>query len=99
MPDAEAIRLPVERECPFDPPGQLGDLRDNQPLKRLYFSEANDVGWLVTNHELVRAVLGDDRFSFVPGGTVFTEPTRFAILADAIHSDPAFPEAVRDRVD
>jgi cytochrome P450 len=54
--------LPMARSCPFDPPEELGRLRERAPLSRLIFPDGHR-GWLVTNHELARAVLADTRFS------------------------------------
>jgi cytochrome P450 len=56
--------LPTERPagCPFDPPAELGRLRDELPLRRLAFPDGH-VGWLATGHAAVRAVLADPRFS------------------------------------
>ncbi|MFD7054917.1 cytochrome P450 [Streptomyces mirabilis] len=56
--------LPVTRPagCPFDPPEELARLREQQPLSRMVFPDGH-VGWLVTSHALLRAVLADTRFS------------------------------------
>ncbi|MFC4852107.1 cytochrome P450 [Actinophytocola glycyrrhizae] len=56
--------LPTARPagCPFDPPTELTELRESRPLVRMVYPDGH-VGWLVTGHELVRAVLADDRFS------------------------------------
>jgi cytochrome P450 len=56
--------LPTNRPagCPFDPPSELAELREQRPLTRMTYPDGH-VGWLVTSHELVRAVLGDTRFS------------------------------------
>ncbi|MFD9959021.1 cytochrome P450 [Amycolatopsis sp. NPDC058986] len=56
--------LPVARPagCPFDPPAELGRIRDQRPLIRLTYPDGH-VGWLVTGYEEVRAVLADRRFS------------------------------------
>ncbi|AXI77201.1 cytochrome P450 [Peterkaempfera bronchialis] len=54
--------LPTHRGCPFDPPGELGALREEEPVSRLAFPDGK-TGWLLTRHEDVRAVLADDRFS------------------------------------
>ena len=53
--------LPVTRPagCPFDPPRELAAAG---PLRRMVYADGH-VGWLVTSHELCRAVLGDSRFS------------------------------------
>ncbi|MEV0288921.1 cytochrome P450 [Kribbella sp. NPDC050820] len=93
------VRLPTERECPFDPPTELGRLRDSQPLSRVRFLDGR-VGWLVTSYELVRAVLGDARFSIVPGGNQTKHPElmaagRFA----AMRHDAAVPDSVRALVE
>ncbi|MFC3998133.1 cytochrome P450 [Nocardiopsis sediminis] len=56
--------LPTERPAgrPFDPPEELGRLRERQPLSRLTFADGH-VGWLATGHAVVRAVIADRRFS------------------------------------
>lgn len=54
--------LPTARPTPFDPPPELGRLREKQPLRRLAYPDGH-VGWLITNDELARAVLADARFS------------------------------------
>ena len=54
--------LPMERSTPLDPPTRLGELRETQPISRLQFPDGH-LGWLVTSHELTRALLADRRFS------------------------------------
>ncbi|WP_216214110.1 cytochrome P450 [Amycolatopsis aidingensis] len=56
--------LPAGRAtgCPFDPPAELGRIREREPITRLAFPDGH-VGWLVTSHALVRAVFADSRFS------------------------------------
>ncbi|EME53078.1 cytochrome P450 [Amycolatopsis decaplanina] len=56
--------LPLERPkgCPFDPPAELGSLRDEHPLVRLTFPDGHE-GWLATGHAIVREILADPRFS------------------------------------
>nr|CTQ91357.1 putative cytochrome P450 hydroxylase [Kibdelosporangium sp. MJ126-NF4] len=56
--------LPVTRPagCPFDPPEELSQLREQRPVTRLAFPNGH-VGWLVTGHAEARAVLADRRFS------------------------------------
>lgn len=96
---SEPVLLPTERQCPFDPPGELGELRDDQPLTRLRFPDGH-IGWLVTSHELARAVLGDQRFSRVPSGAPSFPPDwQPALVFDAIQHDTTFPAAVRTLVD
>jgi cytochrome P450 len=58
----EADPLPMARDRLFDPPGELGRLREREPLSRLRYRDG-EVGWLVTSHALARAVLTDARFS------------------------------------
>jgi cytochrome P450 len=50
--------LPTTRTHPFDPPL----LDDQKPIRRIAFADGH-VGWLVTNYELSRAALADQRFS------------------------------------
>ncbi|GAA2675637.1 MULTISPECIES: cytochrome P450 [Actinosynnema] len=54
--------LPTTRQHPFDPPERLGELRAGSPITPLGFPDGHD-GWLVTGHDLARAVLADHRFS------------------------------------
>jgi cytochrome P450 len=56
--------LPTARPagCPFDPPSELAELRERRPLTRMVYPDGH-VGWLATSHELVRAILADNRFS------------------------------------
>ncbi|MFD7619369.1 cytochrome P450 [Streptomyces sp. NPDC059802] len=63
-PATELPELPVKRPsgCPFDPPEELAQLREEQPVVPMFFPDGHR-GWLVTSHELVRAVLEDNRFS------------------------------------
>ncbi|HEX6358410.1 cytochrome P450 [Actinophytocola sp.] len=56
--------LPTTRPagCPFDPPSELAELRGRRPLTRMTYPDGH-VGWLATSHEVVRAILADNRFS------------------------------------
>ncbi|MEV5750639.1 cytochrome P450 [Actinoallomurus sp. NPDC052308] len=54
--------LPTRRERPFDPPDEYRLLREEDPVSRLSFPDGK-VGWLLTRHEDVRALLSDQRFS------------------------------------
>jgi cytochrome P450 len=56
------VSLPMRRSSPFDPPAEYRRLREKEPVTRLAFPDGN-VGWLLTRHEDVRALLADDRFS------------------------------------
>ncbi|MFI7119226.1 cytochrome P450 [Amycolatopsis sp. NPDC049868] len=91
--------LPLERPkgCPFDPPAELGTLRDEHPLVRLTFPDGHE-GWLATGHAIARAVLADPRFSArqelmhspLPGAAAMTEmppaaPGMFIKMDDPEH--------------
>ncbi|MEU4802602.1 cytochrome P450 [Actinosynnema sp. NPDC023587] len=54
--------LPVQRSTALDPPARLGELRATEPISRLRYPDGHE-GWLVTSHELARAVLADRRLS------------------------------------
>ncbi|MBW4721737.1 cytochrome P450 [Saccharothrix obliqua] len=54
--------IPLEREHRLNPPAVLGELRTTEPVARLRFPDGH-LGWLITSHELARAVLADRRFS------------------------------------
>jgi cytochrome P450 len=59
--------LPMARKpgCPFDPPEELGRIREESPLRRMVYPNGHE-GWLVTGHALARAVAADTRFSSRP---------------------------------
>ncbi|MFJ6674297.1 cytochrome P450 [Actinosynnema sp. NPDC091369] len=54
--------LPTQRTTAFDPPAELGLLRERAPISRMKFPDGH-LGWLVTNYELAREVHADRRFS------------------------------------
>jgi len=56
------VSLPMRRTSPFDPPAEYRCLREEEPVSRLAFPDGK-VGWLLTRHQDVRALLADDRFS------------------------------------
>ena len=73
--------LPMTRPsgCPFDPPEELGRIREQGGLRRMTYPDGHE-GWLVTSYAVARAVAADTRFSsryelmHVPfPGTGFTE--------------------------
>ncbi|MEU9117800.1 cytochrome P450 [Streptomyces sp. NPDC048483] len=61
---APVTTLPTTRHtgCPFDPPAELAQLREEQPLRRMDYPDGHQ-GWLATGHSVVRAILADPRFS------------------------------------
>src|SRR3954454_16303547 len=89
-----AMLSPREHECPFHPPAKLGELREHQPISRVKLPDGH-LCWLVTTHELCRAVLGDARFTNLPGGLPQLEPARqAAIVRHAIEHEDAFPSEI-----
>lgn len=56
------VVLPVGRNRPFDPPSELGQMREERALRPLAYPDGH-VGWLVTGHALAREILSDRRFS------------------------------------
>jgi hypothetical protein len=50
--------LPTARACPFDPPEELGQLRDEDPIQPMVYPDGH-VGWLVTGYRAAREVLQD----------------------------------------
>ncbi|MFJ5678964.1 cytochrome P450 [Streptomyces sp. NPDC093097] len=64
-PEPEPLtELPLTRPtgCPFDPPAELAELREEQPLRRMRYPDGH-LGWLATGHSVARAVAADPRFS------------------------------------
>lgn len=62
MTETVSDGLPMARSHLFDPPVELGLLREERPISRMRFPDGH-LGWLVTGYPLVRAILGDNRFS------------------------------------
>ncbi|MEV8630844.1 cytochrome P450 [Streptosporangium sp. NPDC051023] len=56
------VTLPVARHDIFDPPQDLALWRQEAPIRRMTYADGH-LGWLVTSHSGVRAVLADNRFS------------------------------------
>lgn len=68
MTNTDITALPMGRPsgCPFDPPSELGRIRDQDGgLSRMVYPDGH-VGWLATGHAVIRAVLADSRFSSRP---------------------------------
>ena len=62
MTETLYAELPSQRSTAFDPPAELGLLREREPISRMKFPDGH-VGWLVTSYELAREVHADRRFS------------------------------------
>jgi cytochrome P450 len=54
--------LPTNRPNPLDPPEEIARLRTDHPIVRMRFPDGH-LGWLVTSHSAVRAVLANAKFS------------------------------------
>lgn len=97
-PDAPSF--PMKR-CPFSPPPEYAQIRAEKPISRITMPDGM-LAWIITKHEDVRAVLGDNRFSTVPAtpGYPMISPSRASLLinekpATIIRMDP--PEHTRFR--
>ncbi|MEV0065118.1 cytochrome P450 [Amycolatopsis sp. NPDC050768] len=100
MTTAEELELPVARKCPFAPPEEYTQIREEQPITRVKIPDGKEA-WVVSRHEDVRTVLNDRRFSsdrfnpnfpiLVKGGNVFrqTNAERTMITMDAPEHGPA----------
>jgi cytochrome P450 len=75
------VSLPRRRSGPFNPPAEYRCLREEAPVSRLAFPDGK-VGWLLTRHQDVRALLADDRFSS-DRRRVSSPVRRFPIRPDA----------------
>ncbi|MDL5159168.1 cytochrome P450 [Actinomycetospora termitidis] len=58
----EVPHYPMARQCPFDPPRELGAIQAEESIRRVTIWDGSRP-WLVTRHDDVRAVLADQRFS------------------------------------
>lgn len=59
----EPLAVPASRgRCPFDPPPAYEDARRTAPVSRVGLFDGT-TAWMITRHEDVRTVLGDQRFS------------------------------------
>lgn len=83
-----AVTYPTSRCDLFDPPSELGSLRERAPICRLTFPDGH-LGWLVTGHSQARAILRDSRFGMdmqrraVPDPLLATVRTKM----EGVHSD------------
>ncbi|HEV7625173.1 MAG TPA: cytochrome P450 [Streptomyces sp.] len=69
------VTLPAQRACPFSPPPEYEQLREDRPVSRVSLPSGRTV-WALTRHEDIRTMLADPRFSSDrtdPGFPVFTE--------------------------
>jgi cytochrome P450 len=80
-PQTEPLAVPASRgRCPFDPPPVYEDARREAPVTRVRLFDGTEA-WMITRHEDVRTVLGDQRFSAdaaKPGFPFLTEGRKAA---------------------
>ncbi|OZM71416.1 cytochrome P450 [Amycolatopsis antarctica] len=57
--------LPRTRTSPFDPPAELGRIRESEPVTTMTYPDGHE-GWLITGYAEVRAALADPRLSSRP---------------------------------
>ncbi|MFF0991416.1 cytochrome P450 [Kocuria nitroreducens] len=77
MTSTEPVALPLTRQCPYAPPPEHLQLRDQAPISRVALPSGMTV-WALTRHEDIRAMLADPRFSSDrnhPGFPAFTHET------------------------
>jgi cytochrome P450 len=60
--EQEAATFPVPRTCPFEPPPEYRELREEAPISQVTVPNGGKA-WVIARHEDVRAVLTDPRFS------------------------------------
>jgi cytochrome P450 len=60
--DQEVTTFPVPRTCPFDPPPEYRELREEAPISQVNLPNGGKA-WVVVRHEDVRTMLTDPRFS------------------------------------
>jgi cytochrome P450 len=56
------VTIPVPRRCPFAPPPEYQQLREQAPVARLTMANGR-TAWVLTRHADIRAMLADPRFS------------------------------------
>jgi cytochrome P450 len=74
------VTLPVPRTCPFAPPPEYQQLREQAPVARLTMASGRQA-WALTRHEDIRAVLSDPRFSSDRSHPSFPAPRQGQELA------------------
>ncbi|MFJ4920649.1 cytochrome P450 [Streptomyces sp. NPDC088725] len=62
MSDQSALVLPALRTCPYAPPAEYQELREQAPISRVTLPTGR-TAWALTRHEDIRAMLTDPRFS------------------------------------
>jgi cytochrome P450 len=96
--DQEVSTFPVPRTCPFEPPAEYRELREEAPISRVNLPDGKQA-WVLTRLEDVRAMLTDPRFSsdrnhpdfpmLIAGGRVIEDFSASLISMDAPEHGPA----------
>jgi cytochrome P450 len=88
MTDPAVPGLQLSRSCPFDPPAQHGDMREQAPVSRVRLPQG-DVVWAISRNADVHALLTDDRFSSDRGRSGFPSFTRSPDMPPMLSSTDA----------
>ncbi|MFD5753522.1 cytochrome P450 [Streptomyces sp. NPDC127033] len=64
------MTLPIPRACPYAPPGEYEQLREEAPIARVTLP-TGATAWAVSRHEDIRTLLADPRFSSDRGAPGF----------------------------
>jgi cytochrome P450 len=65
-----SLAFPLRRTCPFSPPTEYRQLREEAPISRVTLPNGKQA-WVVCRHEDIRAMLTDPRFSSDRGNPAF----------------------------
>jgi len=84
---AKPPSYPLKRTCPFDPPSEISEFRQREPLTRMKLWDGSAM-WLATRYEDVRTILADSRFSAIPAmpGYPIVAESRAAMLRGERHN-------------
>jgi len=81
--DLAPVAFPMKRTQLFDPPPELGSLRAEQPLCPLRYPDG-EVGWLVSNYALSRALLKDSRLGMRPKAVAVGDPEVWSVVFEGL---------------
>lgn len=88
-----SLAFPLRRTCPFSPPAEYRQLRENAPISQVSLPDGKQA-WVVCRHEDIRAMLTDPRFSSDRANPAFplltarARPIRASNAASLISMDP-----------
>jgi cytochrome P450 len=60
--DQPELTFPIPRTCPYAPPAEYRQLREQAPISRVRLA-SGATAWVLTRHEDIRTMLADPRFS------------------------------------